>query len=81
MLSVGWSEMRLSLLTYVDSKYLLKMQFFIQDYPNMAGFFDFRDYLFEQVENIALYLKKYHKNERHLCLHISSSPNFHRIYV
>ena len=30
--------------------------------------FDFRDFFYEHVKNIAVRLKKYHKSERHSCL-------------
>ena len=51
-----------------DLKYLLKVGYILVVYLNVASFFDFRDPSFGQVENIALCLNKYHKNERHLCL-------------
>ena len=44
-------------------KYLLKVPFIIQNYPNMVGFL-----IFKTLCDIALYLKKYQKNDRHLCL-------------
>ena len=47
--------------------------------------FDFRDYFFVQVGNTAICLRKYHENERHLCLtahiFIKLSQNVKHIWI
>ena len=55
-------------------KYLLKIPYFILDldYSNVAGFLSFDTVIFWQVDNTALCLKKYHKNERFLGLETQS---------
>ena len=41
--------------------YLLKIQCFIQNYPNVDGFFILGTLRLDRFQNTALYLKKYHK--------------------
>ena len=51
-----------------DLEYLLKIPYSIQDHHNVAEFLILLGYFFGQVDNTALCLKKYRKNEWHLCL-------------
>ena len=48
-------------------KYLLKISYFIQDYPKVAGIRFLRLFVLAGWKHV-LCLKKYHKNERHLWL-------------
>ena len=48
--------------------YLLKVLEIILDYPNVAGFLIFETFCLGSSKTLPNVWKKYHKNERHLCL-------------
>ena len=59
-------------------KYLLKVQYIILVYPNLANYLITNTVLCCRMETLPYVWKKYHKNERHLCI---ASPNIHKMYV
>ena len=53
-------------------KYLLKIPYFIQDYPNLAGFLISNTVFVTGCKHCPIFEEKYHKNERHFCLETHS---------
>ena len=49
-------------------KYLIKISYSIQDYPNDAGVLVFETLCLGRSKTLSYVWKIYHKNERHLCL-------------
>ena len=52
---------------YRGLKHLLKIPYFIKYYPNVAGFLIFKTFCLGRSKTLTYVMKKYHKNEWHLC--------------
>ena len=59
-------------------KKLLKVPYIIQDYPTEPGFFIFEILCLDTSKTLPYVWKKYHKNERYLCL---ERPEIHQSFT